>query len=58
MYKVEKTKINRKVMKKYQVTKKFISGLLKGLTYTEITSVKFNLGEKYGNYIIIDVQEV
>jgi hypothetical protein len=45
-------------MKKYQVTKKFISGLLKGLTYTEITSVKFNSGKKYGNYIIIDIKEV
>jgi len=45
-------------MKKYQVTKKFISGLLKGLTYTETTGVKFFLGKRYGNYIIIDVQEV
>ncbi len=45
-------------MKKYQVTKKFISGLLKGLTYREITSVNFKLGKKYGNYIIIDIKEV
>jgi len=45
-------------MKKYQITKKFVSGILKGLTYTEITTVKFKLGEKYNNYIIIDIKEV
>jgi len=29
---------------KYEVTKKFIGGILKGLTYTSITSVKFEVG--------------
>jgi len=29
---------------KYEVTKKFIGGILKGLTYTETTSVKFEVG--------------
>jgi len=29
---------------KYEVTRKFISGILKGMTHTEITSVKFDVG--------------
>jgi len=29
---------------KYEVTRKFISGILKGLTHTSITSVKFEVG--------------
>lgn len=45
-------------MKKYQITKKFVSGILKGLTYTETTTVRFKLGKKYNNYTIIDIQEV
>ena len=30
--------------RKYTVTREFIAGNLKGLTYTENTSVKFNVG--------------
>ncbi len=29
---------------KYKVTRLFIGGILKGLTYTETTSVKFTVG--------------
>ena len=45
-------------MKKYRVTKHFVDGLLKGLTVTEQTSVKFTLGKQYGYYIVIKIEEV
>ena len=51
-------------MKQYRVTRKFLDGILKGLTYTEITDIPFVLGKTYeecitGNhYIITEVQEV
>ena len=58
MAKVNKTK-------KYEIVKKFIGGLLEGLTYTEVTTVAFNVGEKflkpYGNtspFEIVSVKEV
>lgn len=44
--------------KKYIVTKKFIAGLLDGLTITEETSVKFEVGRQYGYYIVTDIREV
>lgn len=30
--------------KMYEVTRKFTSGILRGLTHTEVTSVKFRVG--------------
>jgi len=36
---------------KYEITKLFTKGILKGLTYTEITSVKFEVGEVIKNSI-------
>lgn len=51
-------------MKYYKVTKKFLSGVLEGLTITEKTSVKFVIGKKYSScvgsskYVIIDCVEV
>jgi hypothetical protein len=38
-------------MKKYQVTRLFTKGTLKGLTHTEITSVQFEVGKTYKNSI-------
>ena len=32
---------------KYEVTKRFVSGLLEGLTITETTLVKFEVGRTY-----------
>lgn len=51
-------------MKKYQITKKFIGGLLEGLTHTETTTVNFNIGFICNNpiggspYEIISVKEI
>ena len=51
-------------MKKYKVTKLFINGILKGLTHTKITSVKFEIGFSpkkpyFGDsYRIIFVEEI
>ena len=36
----------------YAVTKKFISGILEGMEYKELTGVKFIEGKQYGNYIV------
>jgi hypothetical protein len=36
--------MNTNTTRKYEVTKTFTSGLLKGLTITEVTSVKFEVG--------------
>ncbi len=47
-----------KTMKQYKITKLFITGILKGLMYTEITSVNFELNKTYNNYKIICKQEV
>ena len=44
--------------KKYIVTKKFVDGILDGLTVTEETSVKFEIGRRYGYYIVTDIREV
>ncbi len=49
---------------KFEVTKKFIGGLLKGLTCTEVTTVKFEVGfecrKPVGGspYIVTAVKEV
>jgi len=51
-------------MKKYHVTKVFLSGILKGLSFTEKTSVKFKEGFIYKNpfsssqYKILKCEEV
>jgi len=48
----------------YRVTRLFVSGLLKGLTYTETTSVKFVVGKRYkgllgtSDFKIVSVEEV
>jgi hypothetical protein len=41
--------------RKYEVTKTFTSGLLKGLTYTEVTSVNFVVGFSTKEYTITSV---
>jgi hypothetical protein len=43
---------------KYEVTKQFTKGILKGLTITEQTSVNFTLNKQYGDYKIINIKEV
>jgi len=51
-------------MKKYKITRLFLDGNLKGLTHTEITSVKFEIGfipskPYFGSpYKIISVEEI
>lgn len=51
-------------LKRYQITRKFTSGLLKGLTYTEITGVLMPVGFKCdfpiggSPYSIISCREV
>jgi len=40
-------------MKQYKITRLFIKGILKGLTYTEITTVNFKLNKTYKDYKII-----
>lgn len=51
-------------MKKYKVTKLFVNGILKGLTYEEETSVKFEVGKVYypafglSSYKVIKCEEV
>lgn len=49
--------------KRYIVTKKFLSGLLEGMTVKVETSVEFEVGKLYespwsaNSYIILDVEE-
>lgn len=50
-------------MKKYKVLKKFVVGGLSGLTVTEITSEKYEVGEVYnGNgksrYLVLSCREI
>lgn len=50
-------------MKKYKVTRLFIGGILKGITHTEVTSVRFDVGFICNNsigspYKIIFCEEV
>lgn len=40
---------------KYRITKRFIDGILKGLTVTENTNVSFQLGKIYGEYEVIGI---
>jgi len=50
-------------MKQYIVTKKFVSGLLEGMTINEHTSVTFKVGKVYrsfyhSSYIVVKIKEV
>jgi hypothetical protein len=50
--------MNTNTTRKYEVTKTFTSGLLKGLTITENTSVKFSEGFKTKEYRVVSVRVV
>ena len=50
--------MNTNTTRKYEVTKTFTSGLLKGLTITEKTSVKFSEGFKTKEYRVVSVRVV
>lgn len=48
---------------KNQVTIKFLNGYLKGLTFTEITSVDYKVGQKITDYtgnriVIVSIEQV
>lgn len=48
---------------KYLVTKKFVSGLLEGLTIREKTNVRFQKGKYYkgiysSSYLVIQIEEI
>lgn len=42
----------------YAITKKFVSGILKGMEYKELTGVQFIEGKQYGNYIITSCKPI
>ena len=42
----------------YIISKNFIKGILKGLTITKKTNVKYEIGKTYNNYIITNIIEV
>lgn len=42
----------------YAITKKFVSGILKGMEYKELTGVKFIEGKRYGNYIVASCKPI
>ena len=48
----------------YRVTRRFVSGNLEGLTYTEVTPVPMDVGRRYepcagsGAYVILECVEV
>ena len=44
--------------KRYKVTKHFVDGLLAGITLTEKTSVKFEVGRQYGYFVVLAVEEL
>jgi hypothetical protein len=54
----------RETIMRYQVTKSFIAGILKGQQVTEITNVPFKLGKEYKScvnssiYLIVDVKRL
>lgn len=46
---------------RFKVTRTFTSGNLKGLTYTEVTTVRFTLGKHYkstSDYTITEIIEL
>lgn len=50
--------MNTNTTRKYEVVKTFTSGLLKGLTITEQTTVKFTVGLKTKEYRVVAVMVV
>lgn len=42
----------------YAITKKFVSGILKGMEYKELTGVQFVEGKQYGDYIITSCKPI
>ena len=50
--------MNTNTTRKYEVVKTFTSGLLKGLTITEQTTVKFAVGLKTKEYRVVAVRVV
>lgn len=42
----------------YAITKKFVSGILEGMEYKELTGVKFIEGKQYGNYIVTSCKPI
>ena len=50
--------MNTITTRKYEVVKTFTSGLLKGLTITEQTTVKFTVGLKTKEYRVVAVMVV
>ena len=50
--------MNTNTTRKYEVVKTFTSGLLKGLTITEQTTVKFTVGCKTKEYRVVSVRVV
>lgn len=42
----------------YAITKKFISGILEGMEYKELTGVKFIEGEQYDNYVVTSCKPI
>lgn len=48
----------------YKVTKQFTSGILEGMTITEVTAVKFEIGKEYSScanktkYVVTSCEEV
>ena len=55
------TKTKEATMATYKITRYFTTGFLKGLTHTETTTVRFEVGREYGSpfgggrYIITEV---
>jgi len=48
-------------MQKFEITKRFVAGFLEGLTITEVTTVKFEVGKTYraiggSDYTILSVK--
>lgn len=42
----------------YAITKKFVSGILEGMEYKELTGVQFVEGRQYGNYIVTSCKPI
>ena len=42
----------------YAITKRFISGLLEGQEYKELSGICFQEGKIYGNYICLSCKEI
>lgn len=42
----------------YAITKKFVSGILEGMEYKELTGVEFIECKQYGNYIVTSCKPI